>query len=971
MRHRFFRGLKAVLLAGLMAASLIPAGAQPAAAQDEKPPALVVRQTAAGVQIDYTAQNGALPTLQLGDVLLPGRQVLVEVTGNTAMSAMQAGVQSSLAIQSAPFSGELQLAAVPRTESADGAAAGDIQREPVIDLPDSPVSVVNESYMRGRRLATLAITPLFEQGGQRQMASAFSVTLPNMRLIDDPTSLMSDFMPAMPPQDGKFVPQAEDNVTCDNTYQPANAALADGQPRWRVRMTQSGIVQVSFSTLNAAGMPVVAMSRIEVTNPKGQVVALHRSDPNGAFDGADWIRFYAPPPGDRWNAFDTYWVAIKDAGSPNMGAPVAGTGAGAPKAFERGVFVANKLYDSTLPGTDGDHWFAANLRPFGGTSGIWAFTPPTRLPPTGENATVQVAFASSTGGTHALQLATNGNSNFVNPANSMAGVGAFTATFQIPFFQGATQFAARPIGMPEVIMPDRVVWEQPIALNLGGNGAAFAIKGAAGNVQMNASPAETLYEVTNPVAPAIAPNSNGLFGHPGGDRHYVMAGNGTLVTNGSISAYTPAAMNSAFNKNVVYIAPNSLLSTLQSHINFRNASGYQAGSFSAENIYDWWSFGQMSPVALRNFLRHAYCTWSVKPFSLTMVGDGSADPFDYNGYNTGDFAGTNVTLIPPYLAPVDPFLVPAGLGAAETACDACYAQLNGANPLEDKLPDLLFGRIPAKNAAELGAALGKLFVYETAPALTSGGDAGWRNIIAYVNDNSRLPNGNFDPAGNFEAATEQSIGQQPAWARINRMYYDPFSGVTDSTRTSNPNVAFERTFNLFNRGVGIINYTGHGSIIQMAVLEPGGAGNKPYLFSLYDVPDLKNTGRLPLLLQFTCLTSAFQTPVQFYGATVDERLMLSPNGPPAIWGPTSLAVGFSHDALMRGFYKTLWSQPTFRTTIGVAAQGGYIELFATAGNTPNVDNLLRTYMIMGDPVTRAYVGRVYQQNTPLILRTRR
>lgn len=348
-----------------------------------------------------------------------------------------------------------------------------------------------------------------------------------------------------------------------------------------------------------------------------------------------------------------------------------------------------------------------------------------------------------------------------------------------------------------------------------------------------------------------------------------------------------------------------------------------------------------------------------------MVGDGSVDPFDYNGFNTGDYAGTNVTLIPPYMAPVDPFLVPAGLGAAETACEACYAQLDGNNPLDDKLPDLLFGRIPAKTPAEVSAVVSKLFTYETAAPLSAGSD--WRSRVAYVNDNAQMSDGTFDPAGDFAAGTEESIAAQPGWVRIVRNYYDPYKGFT----TLNPNDAFNRTFNLFNNGAGIINYTGHGSVVQMAVLESNLTNVKTYHLSIYDVPNLKNQHQLPLLLQFTCLTSAFQTPIQYYGTTIDERLLLSPNGPPAIWGPTSLAVGFSHEALMRGFYKTLWAQPNFNSAIGTSVHGGYLELFASSGGTINLDNLLRTYLVMGDPLTRAYVGKVpWYANTPVVIRAK-
>lgn len=971
MKYRLPRGLQITLTAAaLFAGSLFPLSAAPAAAQD-KPLPLTVEQTATGVRIDYVAANSNLPAIQIRDVRVPGRLVLVELNAGTTMSAMQADVQKNMAVQSAPFGGQVDVVKPFVTQSSETAAAGDLQREPDTALPAAPVSVVSEGLMRGRRLATVAITPLFEQDGQKQMASAFSALLPNAKLIEDPTSLVSDFTTAL--AGSKVQPQAGDAITCDNTYLPANGMLADGQTRWRIRVSQSGIVQVNFAALAAAGLPAsLPFSGFELKNPKGQIVQLHRSngDVNALFGGNDWFRFYAPLPGDRWNQYDTYWLTIKNAGtgSPAMGGPTAGSGAGAPKAYERGTFVNNKFYDSTLPGTDGDHWFAANLRPFGANSAIWSFTPPARLPPTGENASVQVAFGSSTSGQHTVQLATNGSNTFVNAGNAMSGAGAFTATFTIPNFTGSTQFAARPNvnGLPEVIMPDRVVWEQPVSLSLGGNGAAFVVKGNSGNVQMTGNPFELLYEVTNAAAPAIVTNNNGLFNHPGGNRSFVMAGNGTLITNAGISKYTPVAMDSKFNFNVLYIAPITLQPALQGLIDFRNASGYQAATFSAEYIYDWWSFGQVSPAALRNFLRHAYCKWDVKPAAVTMVGDGSVDPFDYSGFNTGDYAGTNVTLIPPYMAPVDPFLVPPGLGAAETACEACYAQLDGTDPLiGDKLPDLLFGRIPAKTPAEVSAVVSKLFTYETAAPYSAGSD--WRSRIAYVNDNTQMPNGTFDPAGDFAAGTEANIAQQPAWARIVRNYYDPYKGFT----TLHPNDAHNNTFNLFNNGAGIINYTGHGSVVQIAVLESNLSGVKTYHFSIYDVPNLTNKHQLPLLLQFTCLTSAFQTPIQYYGTTIDERLILSPNGPPAIWGPTSLAVGFSHDALMKGFYKTLWSQPNFNSAIGTSAQGGYLELYAVSGNTISLDNLLRTYLIMGDPLTRAYAGQVpWYSNAPITIRAK-
>lgn len=959
MKNRLPRGLKIMpIVAALFAAGLLPMSAAPAIAQ-EKPLPLMVEQTPAGVRINYSAANGNLPMIQIRDVRVPGRLVLVEMGAGATVSAMQAGAQQNMVVQSAPFSGQVEVVKPFVTEASETAAAGGLQREPDTTLPTAPVSVIDEGIMRGRRLATVAITPLFEKDGQKQLASAFSALLPNATLIDDPTSLVSDFTAAL--AGGKVQPQVNDAVTCDNSYLPANAIVTDGLVHWRIRVAQSGIVQITLAQLRAAGVPILDFRDLSLKNGKGERVSIQR--------GTDWIRFYAPPPGDRWNQSDTYWVTINSRDSSldifttvRNGSPEGA----ATTAFERGEYVSNKFYDSTLPGTDGDHWFAANLRPYGSNSATWSFTPPTRLPPTDEPANVKVAFGSSTSGVHSVQLATNGSNDFAPATNAMSGVGAFTATFSIPSFTGATQFKALPKsnGAPEVIMPDRVAWEQRVLLNFNGNGATFVVK-SAGSVYLAGLPADALYDVTNPVAPLIVQLNGGLFANAGGERNYVMAGNGTLITNAGITKYTPVAMDGKLNFNVLYIAPAALQSALQGLVDFRIASGYQAGSIGVESIYDWWSYGQVSPAAIRNFLRYAYCKWDIKPVAITMVGDGSVDPFDYMGFNMGDYAGSNVTLIPPYMAPVDPFLVPPGLPPAETACEACYAQLDGNNPLDDKLPDLLFGRIPAKSAAEVSAVASKLFSYETATPNSAGSD--WRSRIAYVNDNAQMPDGTFDPAGDFTAGTEASIAQQPAWARIIRNYYDPYKGFT----TYHPNDAFNRTFNLFNDGAGIINYTGHGSVVQMAVLESNFIGAKTYHFSLYDVPNITNKYQLPLLLQFTCLTSAFQTPIQYYGTTIDERLVLSPNGPPAIWGPTSLAVGFSHDALMRGFYATLWSQPNFGSTIGVSAQGGYAELFAHAGNNETLGNLLRTYLIMGDPLTRAYVGKVpWYSDAPIAIRAK-
>ena len=62
-----------------------------------------------------------------------------------------------------------------------------------------------------------------------------------------------------------------------------------------------------------------------------------------------------------------------------------------------------------------------------------------------------------------------------------------------------------------------------------------------------------------------------------------------------------------------------------------------------------------------------------------MVGDGTADPLNNLRRDDPNF-------IPPYLVNVDPWI-------GETACENCYARLDGTDPTLDPLPDLALGRL--------------------------------------------------------------------------------------------------------------------------------------------------------------------------------------------------------------------------------------------------------------------------------------
>jgi hypothetical protein len=314
----------------------------------------------------------------------------------------------------------------------------------------------------------------------------------------------------------------------------------------------------------------------------------------------------------------------------------------------------------------------------------------------------------------------------------------------------------------------------------------------------------------------------------------------------------------------------------------------------------------------------------------------------------------NTNFVPPYMAMVDVWL-------GETACDTCYARLDSDNPLDDPLPDLLIGRLPVKSEAELTTVVAKIVGYET---LTGGID--WRTRATFIADNYIHPDtGVRDPAGDFAAFADNSAALQPAGVEIDRVYYDPSptAGLT-SWREPDASEVRARTIAALNRGTGTVMYAGHSYYINWGTTSY--SVNYPHLLWISDTDDLSNGERLPVVLTMTCLTSAFQV---YEGSTIDERILLHPNGGAvAVWGSSGLGVAYGHNALQRGFYNDMWNGASgtaaTRGTVGQRVQAGYLDLY-TNGNC--CQSSLYTFVLLGDPLTqmratatRAYLPTVYR-----------
>ncbi len=825
-------------------------------------------------------------------------------------------------VQSAPWHGD-----VPSSTAVQPGIAG---TEPLWDipdtLPDAPVQLVREGRLRGVRIGVVAVAPVFRQRGTLMAATHIAAQIQGAQPLTAP---ISEILSATTP----FA-----------TGAAAPAMPAANGPAWRITVDRPGMQRVMTSALIAAGVAAQQVPLLEVrlgSTPVPRELEMV----NGSVQA---IRFYAPAVGDRWNATTNYWLTLtanpltiaSRTVPPDTNAPLCTT------ALERGIWRKSTFYDSRIAGPDGDHWFAAALRVVANsTSAQTQIDLPRTLPLADGPMTVTPGGSTWVGTRHQFKMSAGGqDASVIWQAPGNAFRADWSAQAILPNATGLSLQLVSGTSTSDISL-DSVAWERPVQLDFAGRDGLFSSNGQACRFQMaNVAADAVLYDVSVVGNPVRLAQTGPQWSDDTTRRTYLLART-SAMPQPAVAAAQPYDFTTP--ADALYIAPTTLHSVLAPLVAHRQAQGMQIRVIDVQAIYDGWSNGQVDPVAIRSFLRYAAQTWAHAPQAAVLVGDGTHDPRNYLGTNSP-------TLIPPYLAMVDRWV-------GETACETCFVQLDGDDPTStDALPDMLIGRLPVKQADELRRLVQKIIGYETAPAVGV-----WRSRAMYIADNNRFADGGYDPAGDFFAFTENSATLQPRGVSIERLYYDPWlrdeqgNTIVDVWHESNATQARQRTIGMLNRGAGVVNFTGHGLQWRWAVTDVSQEDNA--MLSLYDPDGLTNGATLPIVLEMTCLTSAFQTPA-FSGTTIDERLVLhGTGGAIATWGPSGLELVYGHDALQRGFYRALWSGPPMQQRLGNLTAAGYLELFVSTDRS--YMDPIQTFVLLGDPLTRARV----QADTPVFL----
>jgi len=719
---------------------------------------------------------------------------------------------------------------------------------------------------------------------------------------------------------------------------------------YKIFVDADGLYQLAYADLQAAGLPVEGLDpRTFQVFEGGQEIAIQvGGQDDGVFDEDDSLLFYGRAPHSRYTAHNVYWLRYGETtglrvesrdvtpgtvpfvlGPKDPGLDTVQCQQQAGTAWATARYEENVYYDSTLPAADGDHWYAADVRPGADQTATLGLVPPAMGAPT---ATLRVRMVGYTVSSthdpdHQATFAVNGDE--VGQLG-WDGVSPVTATVVLDqaILQAGDNLVTISAGVSyEGIWLDTVELAYPCQAVVGDE-AVFWGQAEEHWYELGGFTGSdiSLYDVTEPQRPVLlqgaeVTGSGSIVPCPTlgplapGQRvrcyalsfadvptqpvTYLALMETRLRQPVSIVADTPSNLcDDADGADYLIITHDDFAEAVQPLAAHRQAQDKAVVVADVQDVYDEFSGGLLDPEAIRDFVAY------VMPSFVLLVGDGSYDFLDHYGYGSANY-------IPPYLAMVDDWW-------GETAADNRFAAVNG----DDPLPDVMLGRLPVSTPAEATTVVQKILDYEQSPWL---GDWNARHVFVAAEYDHDL-----GEAGNFAAAADavhDAFVNDPWVGR--KIYVDDLSAET----------ARQETLNDWQQGALLVSFLGHSSWHQWAAsrLPPVQS-----LLDIHDVPNLRNDRRWPVVLSMTCFTGFFHHPE--YGTLDESLLRLDGGGAVATWSPSGLGVATGHNYLHQGFYQAVFGGG--QTELGPAVLAAKLALYS---HTQVYNDLLETYHLFGDP----------------------
>lgn len=795
--------------------------------------------------------------------------------------------------------------------------------------------------LRGVRLAQITIHPVLAQGNTLKIVSQLKV---EVKFNAAPVKMSAASKPVLDELAGMVLnPQ---NIASASEPATVSPQMAQAQtPAAAIQITSEGMYRVTGASLSAKNFPIASVDphKLHLTRAGADIPFEWEGNDDNTFQSNEALVFYAQPRFSRWANYDVYFLSATN--NPrqqlsSLDASITSETAGASifeKAFEQNNYYTPDCLCAPIPmGRDGDRWvwdqsgIARDYQP----SATRSFTFAMSNVSSSQSAVLNVWLIGNTdvdniNPDHNFRVSVNGTSvgqpmvwdgkqavqgTFTIPAGVLQNSNTNTLTFTLPGIAG--------VNIEGAWLDAFSIKYQPGSTALDGE-AYFTGSGGSGKyyqVNLNGVAGLQIFEVTNPDAPVllISPGINGntvsfADKNNGAQPRFAVVTGTKIKTPADIRMAKPLLTQSTARADFVIISPNSLDTTpnsaftaLSGLVSLRQSQGLATVIEDVQAIFDAYGGGIPVPDAIHAYLQDIYTNWNPKPSYVLLVGDGTIDPKKYQ-------SNSFTTFIPPYLADFDAY-------ATEGATDNRFVTFGGPT---DIIPDMGIGRLPVQTQAELTSEVNKIVNYEAHPAAGS-----WKNNATLV---TAMPDG----GGNFTSSGYDEATQLQCTVPLGKLFYPvPYTTVAS---------VHDTLISRWNSGTGFIVFNGHASIQQWATREQGTNNFKDF-FHFNEIAGLTNGLKLPVVLDMTCFTGAYQTPGL---RTVDEGLALAGNGGAlAAWGSTGMGLTSAHEYLAQGFIATIVKQSGAR--LGDAAIQGKLNLLA---KNPANSDLVDSFNLLGDPTS--------------------
>lgn len=348
---------------------------------------------------------------------------------------------------------------------------------------------------------------------------------------------------------------------------------------------------------------------------------------------------------------------------------------------------------------------------------------------------------------------------------------------------------------------------------------------------------------------------------------------------------------------------------------YHRDKGWRVRVASIQSVYDSFSDGEFTPLAIRRMLAFAMRNWQGgAPAAVLLIGDCNSDYLDEARQGIRNW-------VPTYTF---------AYGGDLWASDYWFTTVCG----EDDLGEIAIGRIPVTTAADLKNIVDKLIAYETTPQ-----PGPWRSRLGYVSDDGEFPevlDGIRRMAPTAMGARRVFLNELP----LEENWYLPRTMV-ERKRMKVSRQATDAILDTFRGGVSWLTYYGHGSPniwAEERIWFGGDSKNS-------DNIQLANIKRPPFVTCMTCNTGMIDYPERPWNISISEDMLRIPNGGAiGLFVPSGPGVTYIHKQMSETLNRILFGDRL--RGMGEVTTLGKLR-YSLAGQPRE---LVYMYMLLGDPL---------------------